>query len=814
MAGLDGLRVLDLAHGIAGPFCTRLLADGGADVIRIDSPALRDSARDAGGHRIGPLEAFVDRNKRSVALDLGAAGDRRILERMVDRADVIVESTAPGSLQALDLGFDRLAASNRGIIVASITGFGQTGPYRHYAADHLAISALGGWAYTFGDADREPLQVGFPVMHYMAGLYGAIAILAAVRGRRQDGRGQHIDVSTHEACLNMLAYPQVLEQFGCPPVRRNSAAMLQGFYVQARGGWIALNHLTASQWETTCAMIGVPHLGQDPGLLWNLDRKRAIVPEFLAAAGEWARDKTPTEAFYAAQELQIPAGIPYTVKDLLQCDQLVARDFLARTAQPGLGEFVQPRAPFPSRSWRADPRPAPLPGEHDQEVLEDLERVVPQARDLPPAQVPAGTAGRSTPGTSTGIRARKDLLAGIRVADLSHYRSGPSGTSLLGALGADVIKIEATQRPDGFRYFNTARPHDPDFHELGSYFNAANTNKRGITLDLNTPRGKELFADLVGKSDVVVENFSPRVMRNLGLDYAQLAQINPRLVMVSMSCFGHTGPWREFVGFGYVFDQVGGAAALSGYDGSPPTHMLAASDVTSGIMAVYAILLALEELERTGVGQHIDMSQVETLAFLLGPEMVDHQVSGAIRPRMGNHDPRFTPHNVYPCRGDDEWVSISVETDPQWSALAAAIGRPDWALDSRFATARARKACEHEVDAALAQWTRGLDKRDAMARLQSLGIASGAVLKPMELLDDPHLEARHMHRAMNRAYTGEHRYPEFPIRFSDAICGQRTPAPTLGQHNEEVLTGLLGVSPEELASLREAGIIGNRPRKG
>lgn len=807
MAGLEGLRVLDISSGIAAPFCARLLADGGADVLRIGSPTPEDPAPDGSGRGIGPLEAFLHRNKRGVALDLGTARGRERFERLVARSDVIVESSRPGTMQALGLGYDRLAAANPGIIVASITEFGQTGPYRHYEADHLTISALGGWAYTFGETDREPLQVGFPVMYYMAGIYGAIAVLAAVRGRRQDGAGQHIDVSSLEACLNMLSYPQVLEQFGCPPLRRNISAALQSFYVQAKDGWVALNHITAGQWETTCAMIGAPHLAEDPSLLYDLDKKRAIVPEFLAAASEWARDKTQIEAFYAAQELQIPAGIPYTPRELLECDQLRARDFMAEAVQTGLGAFVQPSVPFPSISWRTDRRPAPVPGEHDREVLEGLdgaEQPVQASGDL------AATPPRGAPGRPA--RAPKDLLADIRVADLTHYRSGPSGTSLLGALGADVIKIEAIQRADGFRFYNTARPHDPNFYELGSYYNAANTNKRGITLDLNAPRGKELFAALVGKSDVVIENFSPRVMRNLGLDYARLKEINPRIIMVSMSCFGHTGPWRDFVGFGYVFDQIGGAAAASGYEGGPPTHMMAASDVTAGIMAMYAILLALEERERTGRGQFIDMSQVESLAFLLGPEIIEYQLTGELRPRMGNRHPVFAPHNVYPCRGEDEWVSISVETDEQWAALARVIGKPEWAHVERHRTLPARKMNERDLDGAIGEWTRGRDKREVMALMQGLGIASGAVLKAMELLDDPHLEARNMHKKLMRAFVGEHRYPQFPVRFSDGICEQRRPAPTLGQHNEEVLTGLLGVAPGELESLGQAGIIGKRLR--
>lgn len=404
----------------------------------------------------------------------------------------------------------------------------------------------------------------------------------------------------------------------------------------------------------------------------------------------------------------------------------------------------------------------------------------------------------------------KDLLDGIRIADLSHYRSGPTATSLLGALGADVVKIEAIQRPDGMRFLNTRNPKDPDFYEMGTQFNACNTNKRGITLDLNSARGKELFVELVRKSDVVIENFSPRVMGNLGFGYEQLKEIDPAIIMVSMSCFGQTGPWREFVGFGFVFDQIGGAAALSGYEDSPPTHMVAASDVTSGIMAVYAILLALEERERTGRGQYIDMSQVESLAFLLGPNLIDYQLTGEIQPRMGNHDPAFSPHNAYPCKGDDEWVSISVESDEQWATLAAAMGKPEWAGDERYATLPARKKNERDLDGAIADWTRGRDKREVMKLMQSLGIVSGAVLKPGELLDDPQLQARGMHRTLVRRFVDEFPCPRFPIHFSDGICEQRTPAPTLGQHNDEVLTGLLGLTPEELEKLREDKVIGNR----
>ncbi|MGD9598442.1 MAG: CaiB/BaiF CoA transferase family protein [Steroidobacteraceae bacterium] len=789
MAGLQGLRVIDLGEDIAAPFCARLLADGGAQVFRAVDPAR------GGDRRLDALEAFLHQGKRSVAVDLTTAGGRAALRRLCAVSDIVVESSRPGTMEALGLGYESLAAINPAIIVVSITPFGQTGPYRHYAADHLAISALGGWASTFGEGDREPLQVGFPVMYYMAGIYGAIGALSALRGRRVDGRGQHVDVSSLEACLNMLSYPQVLEQFGCPPLRRSFSASLQTFYVRARDGWIALNHLSPAQWESTCILLGVPHLADDPTLLSDMEKKRAIVPELMAAAEAWARDKTQLEAFHAAQELQIPAGIPYAASEMLDCEQFLAREFLVPSVQPGLGAFLQPRAPFRSASLRSDPRPAPT---HDESVDALLREV---GREVPPS---------SAAGTATMTR---DLLSGVRIADLTHYRSGPTGTSLLGGLGADVIKIEAVQRPDGFRFFNTSRPGDPLFYEMGSYFNASNTNKRGITLDLNTVRGKELLTQLIAKSDVVIDNFSPRVLGNLGFGPERLQEINPGIVMISMSCFGHSGPWRDFVGFGYVFDQIGGAAAASGYEDGPPTHMMAASDVTSGILAVYAALLALEERERTGQGQFIDLSQVESLAFLFGPGIIEYQLTGMSTPRSGNHHPVFSPHNVYPCSGEDEWASISVETDAQWAALVNAMGKPEWLRDTRYSTSAARKRHERELDRGIAAWTRSQAKRAVMERLQARGVISGAVLKPMELLDDPQLAARDMHRALERKFTGVHRYPGFPLRFSHARCEQRSPAPTLGQHNAEVLAGLLGVTPQELAALAQAGVIGERLKR-
>ncbi len=390
--------------------------------------------------------------------------------------------------------------------------------------------------------------------------------------------------------------------------------------------------------------------------------------------------------------------------------------------------------------------------------------------------------------------------------------SGPFSANLLGALGAEVVKVESIQRIDEFR-LQWARTYgiDPNWYEQGPGWNLINTNKHGITLDLNAPRGRELCLDLIKASDVLVENYSPRVMGNLGMDYPRLAKVNPGLVMVSMSCFGQTGPWRDFVGWGLVFDLMGGVAGVTGYEGGMPMYARGHSDAIAGMTAAFAILAALEERERTGRGQFIDLSQIESLGAFLGKNIIEYQLTGKNQPRMGNHHPVHAPHNTYPCEGEDAWVTIAVRSDDEWARLCRAMGRPEWVEDPHFATVLARKHNERVIDERVSEWTKGQDKQAVMKALRAHGVPTAVVLHPGELDKDPQLKARRMFRRMRREFLGEQKYPQFPIRFSDAVCEQRLPAPTLGQHNEEVLVNLLGVTADEMEKLREEKVIGDRP---
>jgi crotonobetainyl-CoA:carnitine CoA-transferase CaiB-like acyl-CoA transferase len=406
------------------------------------------------------------------------------------------------------------------------------------------------------------------------------------------------------------------------------------------------------------------------------------------------------------------------------------------------------------------------------------------------------------------------LLEDIRILDLTHWASGPYCTIILGALGADVIKVESIQRMDDNRlHGQSSHDTDPNWFEKGLSWNGLNLNKRGITVNLDSADGKRIFTDLVSKSDIVVENYSPRVMRQFGLDYASLAQANPSLIMISMSSFGQSGPWADFAGFASIFALLGGASAVTGYEGGPPFfHMYNAQDIVGGLTAAFAALVALQEREHSGKGEYIDLSQVECNAFLMTPELLAAQVDGFVRDRIGNRDPIRAPHNIYPCLGEDEWIALAVRTDEEWSALAVATGHPQLATDPRFATMQARKNHEREIDELVAAWTTKRLKDDAMHVLHTHGVPAGSVLKPpTELFENEHLVARDMFTSMSRTFVGPCYFSELPVRFSNARWRHRRPAPTLGQHNEEVLGGLLGLTPEELQSLQRDEVIGTRP---
>lgn len=405
-------------------------------------------------------------------------------------------------------------------------------------------------------------------------------------------------------------------------------------------------------------------------------------------------------------------------------------------------------------------------------------------------------------------------LTGLRVIDLSMWWAGPFVTQLLGDLGAEIIKIESVQVVDGWRgallTSGSGRP-----WEQSAVFNGVNRNKFGITLNLQDPRGVELCKRLVAIGDVVVENYTPRVMDSFGLGYGVLKEIKPDIIMISLPGYGSTGPWRDYPAFAFPVEEMAGFPQITGYpdDGVPRRWGNAAADAIAGLTGAYAVLVALEHRRRTGQGQHIDLSQVEALTCFLGEAILDCQVNHRLPERLGNRHPSYAPHGVYACKGDDKWVAIAVTTEAEWQALCAELGQRGWLSDPRFVDPVARRRHHDLIDSVIRCWTRERDRHEVMRKLQTAGVPAMPVLSSAELIGDEHMKARGYFQKISRAEIGEHVHGVLWAHFSETPLRLRMPAPLLGEHNEQVLKGLLGLNDADLAELAREQVIGSMPAR-
>jgi crotonobetainyl-CoA:carnitine CoA-transferase CaiB-like acyl-CoA transferase len=403
-------------------------------------------------------------------------------------------------------------------------------------------------------------------------------------------------------------------------------------------------------------------------------------------------------------------------------------------------------------------------------------------------------------------------LDGMRVLDLTAFWAGPQPTAILADLGAEVIKLEAIQRLDPFRAYGAPTPTPERPYEWSPLFNSVNRNKRGITLNLTTDDGRALFKRLVAKSDAVLENYSPRVLGQFGLGYEVLSEINPAIVLTSVSGFGHSGPWRDYVSFAAIGEALSGISSLTGYTGEGVLlHGVGVSDPYTGLTAAFATLSALHVARETGRGQHIDVSQLESSVGFIADAFIDFSLNGRRREQCTNDDPARAPHGCLPAKGDDAWITISVGTEAEWNSLVEVMGRPRWAADEKFATPLNRYRNRDALNGLVAQWTKSQDKERLTIDLQARGVAAAPVRTPSEQLNDPQLQATGFFQYVERKFTGRHPYPSFPVRIDGTYPRIRRAGPTLGGDNRYVFGELLGLDEAELARLQKAGVIGDQP---
>jgi len=411
----------------------------------------------------------------------------------------------------------------------------------------------------------------------------------------------------------------------------------------------------------------------------------------------------------------------------------------------------------------------------------------------------------------------KKPLEGVRVLDCGIVQAGPFITRYLGDWGAEVIRIESRAHSDPSRisHYPENTPGE-DFWNQGAVFHEQMRNKLSVTLELDHPKGVELLKRLAAVSDVLEESYPPRVMKQFGLDYESLHEVNPALIYVSSLGYGHGGPYSAYRNYGMITEAMAGISWLNGYPGGPPMRSaIPYTDHPSTYMGFLAVMAALEQRRWTGEGQWIDISQYEVGVHMIGDVYVEHSLTGETPPRIGNTDPSMAPHGAYRCRGQERWVSIVVRHDDDWRRLRQALGDPEWATDPRFQDTEGRVGNRDEIDAALTSWTSTQDPYDVQTLLQAHGVPAGVNLDAGTLMVDPHLVERGFYRLVDhypgQEGVGQRRFPGPSAVMSRTPGDISRPAPMLGQHNEQVLSGLLGLSREELEELEEEGVIGTRP---
>ena len=815
---LGQCRVLDLTDE-RGLLAGHLLAQLGADVVQVEPPG------GSPGRIVPPFDATPGGNgtslfwsayaagKRGVTLALDTAAGRETLLDLVRKADILIESAAPGQMAALGLNYAQLRPTNPRLIHVSITAFGSTGPKAAYAASDLAIWAAAGTLWPHRDQHGVPLRISVPQAFHQAAIDAVGGALIALLAREDSGKGQHVDVSAQASCTlctlsSHLAMAVSHADFNALGGVQNSKLLdLSGSGARTRKTkWQVADGLvemhigmgTAAGRHANALFAWLNELGTCPpefaGWDWvaiperlmsgeltgdDLNRARAYVGEALAPF-------TKAQILAIAQEKGLLMAPILTTADLLASPQFAARGLFAAVTG-GADAKVLPRPFAPGCGMSGIPlAPAPDLGEHNGEILGN-----PTGRSPDPA----------------GDEPPEPALAGLKVLDLAWVVAGPLVGRALADFGATVVRVESRKRVDTARVMGPF-PHARFDNQQSLLFENSNAGKLGIALDLTTQDAREVVRDLVGWADMVIESFMPGQMARFGLDYARLKEINPGIIMLSSSLMGQSGPNAGLAGFGNIGGALSGFQNLVGQPGELPVGTYGPyTDYVAPRFALMALLSAIGRRRQTGEGCHLDISQVEAAVTLLAPQLLDCQINGRIAEPLGNRGEAEAPSGIFPARGEDRWVAIVARDDADWQRLARMVGGKDLAADPRFGTLAGRKRHEDEIEEHLAAWTRQYDAERIEEMLQKRNIPAHVVAASEDIITDAQLLARDHIIHLPHPLMGETVFDAARYRLTETPARYERPAPWFGRDTAHILGTILGYDQHRIETLAAAGAL-------
>ncbi|MBW2271149.1 MAG: CoA transferase [Deltaproteobacteria bacterium] len=841
---LFDIRVLELADE-RGEYCGKLLAGAGADVIKVEPPEGSPT------RRIGPFVDGVEDpekslhfwhynfGKRSVALDLAAPEGRERFKSLVAEADVVLESHPPGYLASLGLGFEELSQINPRLVMASISPFGQHGPYRDWQGSDLVHLAMGGVMMCTGydptpegEYDTPPIAPQMWHSSHIVGSQTADAIIAALLYREKSGRGQYVDASIHRAVscntgtdipfwvFSRLPTLRQTGRYGMPVmVPETLAATKDGRHVLA---FVSSEFRIGREHQKWIDMLDAHGAADDLTDEKYQDLEYVLRPEairhFHAVARRWvAGYKYERDVWKEAQALRLHWAPVRRPEDNLFDPHWRERATFQSVHHEELGRSIDyVSAPWLSEEcpWRTGPR-APRIGEHNGELL-GRAPAAPVRSAPPPAAPPRG--------------APPFALEGVRILDLAWVVAGAGGPRILAGLGAEVIRVEWKGRLDTLRTGGGIPVGEERERVLrgeslyptrvgvnqGSVFAEVNPGKRSIGLNLKSARGVELLHDLVAVSDVVVENFTARLLEKFGVTYESMRAVNPSIIYMQQPGFGRRGRYADFLSSAPVGEAFSGLTEMAGMPTPyPPSGWgYLYLDWSASYYCAMALLAALYYREKTGRGQYIDGSLCEPGLLLTGTAMLDYQVNGQAWQRIGNASPYkpACPHGAYRCRGEERWIAIAVFTDEAWRALAGVLGDPAWMREERLASLASRLQHASELDALIEDETRSWEPFELMQRLQAAGVAAGVCQTAEDRVErDPQLARDSFMTPLTNSEVGSWPIRQFPVELSETPSRPGGPVdrghPCYAEDNDYVYGSLLGLSESERRALAEQDVI-------
>lgn len=792
---LEGFRALDLTD-IKGQLCGRILADLGMEIIKVEPPG-GDPARrlppfisSSGGQHMSATFAHLNAGKKTIVVDLADRASKDALRPLVATADLVIESFLPGQLDSLGLGYHSLAEINPGIVMVSITGFGQTGPKSRFACTDLVALASSGFLYISGDPSLSPCKPPETQAYYFTSLFAAAGALAALYRRQRTRHGDHVDISMQEALATQEHIVRLYANENQLVKRQGSqhGQVAPAKIFPCRDGYVYL-YVTRQHWKIFLE-VWTDHPAEMDAPEWqnNLFR-RARVDTINRVVEQFTRQYSAEELTQLLQSRGIPCVPVNTPLGFTRDEHLQSRCFMIGVEHAGFGTVKQPAAPFVIDGRRTEIAGVP--------PLDDWRTVAPVVvAEKREDRVPLTSREASGPGGP---------LQGMRIVSFDHVLAGPYGTTILAELGADVIKVESRRGGmDPFRFFGTGE--DPN---RSPRFLEFNRNKRSLTINLKTPEGPKVLHDVVRKADAVLDNYSVDVVRRLGLAYEDLCKVKPDIINLRMPGLGCTGPKRHYSTVGTNITAFTGLTYLWNHPDqtNPPIGAQTVyPDYVSGVMCAIIIIAGVLYRDRYNKGAFIDLAQAEATAYMIGASLIEAVASGRDPEPVGNASSTAVPHDCYPCKGADRWCVIAVETDDQWRRLAEILGSPA-RQDQRFNNLPGRLKHRAEIHRLIEQWTRKLDASEVMACLQAVGVPSGIVQTGADLLADEHLKEREFIVAVDNPRLGRVVLPNFPLRFANSRLMRKWEFPELGRDTEAVLREVVGYDEQTISRLRNDGVL-------